>query len=100
MTQLVGWVETQRNRRRGLFEAGSRPSLREDLVYHSGRLDAGQTLVETLELVGQPHVVEAEQVQDRGVQVVHVHAAGRGVEAELVALTVGDAPFDAAAGQP
>ena len=51
--------------------------------------DVGQAEVAALEAVGQPRVVEAEQVQDRGVQVVDVDLVLDGVEAEVVGLAVG-----------
>jgi len=38
---------------------------------------AGQTKVTPEEAIGQPRMIEAEQVQDRRVQVVDVQAAGR-----------------------
>ncbi len=44
-----------------------------------------------MEAVGQSRVVEAQEVQDRGVQVVNVHALFDGVEAEVVALAEPDA---------
>ncbi len=37
-----------------------------------------------LELVGQPRVVDAEAVEDGGVQVVHVHRVAHDVVAEVV----------------
>ena len=58
----------------------------EQFADDAGGFDAGELGVEALELERQPLVVEAEQVQDRGVQVVDVDAVLRGVEAELVAL--------------
>ena len=60
----------------------------------------GQAEVAALEAVGQPLVVDAEQVQHRGVQVVDVDDVLDGVVAELVGRAVGDAALDAAAGQP
>ena len=42
-------------------------------------------------------MVEAEQVQDRGVQVVHVYEVLDDVEAEIVGCPDGDAGLDAAA---
>ena len=35
--------------------------------------DVGQTEVATLETVGQPRVVDAAEVEDRGMEIVHVH---------------------------
>ena len=52
-------------------------------------VDVGQAEVAALEAVGQLGVVEAQQVQDRGLQVVDVDAVLDGVEAELVGLADG-----------
>ena len=46
--------------------------------------DVGQPLVAALEEVRQLAVVEAEELEDRGVEVVDVHAVLDGAEAELV----------------
>ena len=48
----------------------------------------------------QPARIEAELLQDRGVDVGDVVAIFDGVEADLVGRAVHDAPFDAAAGHP
>ena len=45
-------------------------------------------------------MVEAHQVQDRGVQVVDVDPVLDGLQAELVGRAVDHAALDAAAGQP
>ena len=50
--------------------------------------DAGQPLVEALELEGEPFVVDAQAVQDRGVQVVDVDRVLDDVVAEVVGLAV------------
>ena len=63
-------------------------------------VDVGQAVVAALELVRQPRVVDAQAVQDRGVQVVDVDRVLGDVVAEVVGLAVGDPGLDAAAGQP
>ena len=50
--------------------------------------------------MGEAGVVEAEEVEERGVEVVDVDFVGHGVEAEFVATAEGEAGFDAAAGCP
>ena len=45
--------------------------LRQNLLHHLA-VHVGQAVVAALEAVGQPLVIEAEQVQDRGLQVVDV----------------------------
>src|SRR3712207_5220871 len=52
------------------------------------------------EAVGEPLVVEAEQVQDGGVEVVDVDRLVRHGRAELVGRAVDQARLDAAAGEP
>ena len=59
----------------------SRQQLRHHLAMH-----VGQPEIAALETVGQLGVIEAEQVQQRGVQVVDVNAILDDVEAELVGL--------------
>ena len=50
------------------------PSLRQNLPHHIGLHDAGQLLIEPLEAIGQPLVVDAECTEDRGGQVADVDA--------------------------
>ena len=45
--------------------------LREDLLHHLA-MHVGQAEVAALVAIGQPRVVDAQQVQDRGVQVMDV----------------------------
>ncbi len=63
-------------------------------------LDVGQPHVAAGVAVGQALVIEPEQVEDRGVQVVDVHRVLDGLVAELVGLAVGDPGLHAAAGHP
>ena len=53
-------------------------------------MHVGQAVVAALEAVGQLRVVEAEQVQDRGLQVVDVDLVLGDAEAEFVGLAVRD----------
>ena len=53
-----------------------------------------------LEFEGQALVVDAEQVQERGVEVVDVDRVFDDRVAEVVGAAEGDAALDAAAGQP
>ena len=52
--------------------------------FHDLPMDVGEAEVAALEAVGQLGVVEAEQVQERGVQVVDMDLVVGGVEAEIV----------------
>ena len=49
-------------------------------------------------VVRQLFVVEAQQVQDRGVQVVHVHRVLGSAEPDRICLAVADTAFDTATG--
>ena len=60
----------------------------------------GQAEVAAGVAVGQPLVIEAQQVQDRRVQVVDVDLVLDGVVAVVVGRAVAEAALDAAAGQP
>ena len=63
-------------------------------------MNIGQPEIPALELVRQPRVIDAQAVQHRGVQIVHVDRVARDVVAEVVGLAVAHARLDAAAGQP
>src|SRR3954454_8228775 len=60
--------------------------------------DARQALVEALESIGQSQVVEAEEVEQRRLQVVDVHRVSDRGPAEFVGLAVDVAFADSAAG--
>ena len=62
---------------------GSTDQALDDVPVH-----VGQPEVAALEAVGQPRVVEAHQVQDRGLEIVDVHAVLDGVIAEVVGRAV------------
>ena len=55
--------------------------------------DVGQTEVPARVAVGEAFVVEAEEVEDGGVQVVDVDFVLDGAEAEVVGRAVGMPPF-------
>ena len=54
----------------------------------------------TLEFEGQFGVIDSKQVQQRGVQIVHVYRVLHDVVTEIIGAAVGHARLDAAAGQP
>src|SRR6185503_275283 len=72
----------------------------QDFPHHPRRLDAGEPLVEALEAVAEPLVIEAKQVEERRLEVADVHRILDDVVGEIVRLTVGHAAPDAAAGHP
>jgi hypothetical protein len=79
--------------------SGWRVALGEDAFYDFA-VDVGEAEVAALGAEGELGVVEAEEVKDGGVEVVHVDGIFGDVEAEVVGGAVGEAFFDAAAGHP
>lgn len=59
-----------------------------------------QAEISALEAVGEAFVVEAHEVQDRGVEVVDMDFTGVDAEAEFVGAAVDVAGLDAATGHP
>jgi len=59
-----------------------------------------QSEIAALEPIGQLGMVESQQVQNSGVQIVHVHLILYYLEAELVAFSHRHAGLDAAACHP
>src|SRR5438045_2990911 len=69
-------------------------------ILHDMPLYIGQPKVTPLETIGQLFMIEAEQVQDRRLEIMDVDFVAGDSEAEFVGLTVGNAMFDAAPGEP
>ena len=65
-----------------------------------GFFDPRQFRVEALELVGQAFVVDAEQMQDRRVQIVNGRDVLRRLIAELVRCAIAEGAFHARARHP
>ena len=80
-------------------EKGLKFDLREE-VFDDVAVDVGEAEVAAGVGVGEFFVIEAEEVEDGGVHVVHVDFVGDGVVAEVVGLAEGEAGFDAGAGEP
>ena len=68
------------------------------LNYFAG--DVRQAEIAALKTVGEPLVVQAEQVEDRRVEIIHVDRVGDDVPADLIRFTDDLPAFDAAARQP
>ena len=62
--------------------------------------DVGEAEIAAFESVDEAFVVEAEEVEDSGLDVVDVDGVFGDLHAEFVGGAVGDAGFDAAAGHP
>src|SRR5439155_25182276 len=82
----------------GTVEAGW-TNLSHQWFYHLA-MHVGKTIVAALESVGQPGVIQTEQVQNRSMQIVHVHFVFDGVKTEFVRFPVSDAWLDSTASQP
>ena len=63
-------------------------------------VDVGQAEVAAVVAVGEPFVIQAQEVEDGGVEIVMRDAVLDGVHAEFVGGAVGDATLDAAARHP
>jgi hypothetical protein len=68
-------------------------------IGHELSVHIGQPEVATLIAEGEPLVIDAEEMEDRGVEVVHVHGILDYAEAKIVGPTKGEAAFHAAAGE-
>src|SRR5215475_933027 len=71
-----------------------------DQFVHEFPVDIGEPEVAALEAIGQLLVVEAEEMEQGGVEVVHMDTVPGGVESEFIRFAEGDPRADAAAGQP
>jgi hypothetical protein len=63
-------------------------NLEQDFTHRVMLLDAGKPRVEPLELVAQASVIDAQAVQDRGVEIVDVDRVFSDVVAELVRFPI------------
>jgi hypothetical protein len=70
-----------------------------DLLYDLA-VDIGETVMTSLETVGEAFVIDSEAIQDGGLQVMHVDWVFSDIEREIVGGAVSDAGFDPATGQP
>src|SRR6266581_6344724 len=73
--------------------------LSEELIHHFAG-DVRQAEIAALKTVGEPLVVQAEQVEDRRVEIIHVDRVGDDVPADLIRFTDDLPAFDATARQP
>src|SRR4051794_20917510 len=71
-----------------------------DDLFHDVAVDVGQAEVAAGVAVGEALVIEAEQMQDRRVQVVYTRRLFDGLESEIVGRPVNRAAANSTAGQP
>jgi len=69
---------------------------RQHVLDHAA-VDVGEAVVSALEPVGEPGVVQAQQVQDRRLDVVNMHWVFNDVETELVGRAQGETRLEATA---
>ena len=69
-------------------------------VSNHSAVDVSQAEVAAAVAVGEPRVVEAEEVEHRGLQVVYVHRFFNRFEPEFVGRSIHGATLHAAAGHP
>ena len=60
----------------------------------------GQAEVSSSVPVGEPCMVDPHQVQDRGVEIMHIHFVAHDRFADVVGFAMYDSPFDSSASQP
>ena len=63
-------------------------------------VNIGQAIAAALELVGEPLMIDAKQMHDRGVQIMDVQPVGGDVVAELTGFSVHSPGFDTTACHP
>ena len=66
----------------------SRPHASSKNALHDLAGHVGQAKIAAVEAIGQLRVIHAQQVQDRGVQIVDADAIDRGLEADFVGFAV------------
>jgi hypothetical protein len=54
-------------------------------------VDVGEAKVAALETIGQALAINAQEMEDRGLEVVHMHRVADDVHAEVVGFAVGEA---------
>ena len=64
---------------------------RQNLLHDAGRFDAGEFFIQAAEGVGELRVIEAEEVEQRGVEVADVDRIGDRRVADRVGLAVTEA---------
>jgi len=62
-----------------LPEVANRGGALGDHVVNHAAMDVGQAEIATAVMIRQPRVIDAQQVEDRGMQIVNVHAIFDGV---------------------
>src|SRR5438067_9501613 len=69
-------------------------------IAHNSPMDVREAKIAAGVMERESLMIEAEQMQNRGLQIVNVNRLLDDVKPQLVSLTIGDAGFHSAAGQP
>ena len=75
------------------------PLLSQQRLYHFA-VNVGEAKIAPLEPIGQPGMVQTEQVENRRVQIVNVDFVFDGVKSQFICFAVNEARLDTAAGEP
>lgn len=76
------------------------PLLRKQRLDDLRALDARELRIESLKLVAQSVVIDAQAMKDRGIEVIHMDGVGDDVIAEVIGFPVDLPSLDAASRQP
>ena len=92
---------SEMNFRRSDSETGRRaaPILHEDFLDHT-TVDVGQTTLDSVVVIRQRFVIDAEQLENGGVEVGPGDRIFDGPPADIVCFTVSDSLFESRTGQP
>ena len=74
-------------------------ALREE-ISHNVAMHVGESIIPTAMAIRQSSVINPEEMKDRGVKIVNVHAVLGDGCAKLIRATIGKPPFHARASQP
>ena len=69
-------------------------------MYHFGRFDTAETFIQPVVIEDETPVVEAEAVQQGGVEIVYTDSIFDGVITKIIGCAIGSATFDAASREP
>jgi hypothetical protein len=75
------------------------PRLRQNLL-HDAAMHIRQAELAALEAIGEAFVIDAEAMENRGLEVVDVHGILQGIETEIIGATESHTGLDAASGHP
>ena len=76
------------------------PQLLHEQVVNNTSVHVGQSEIATVVPIRELHVIEAEQMKDRGVKIMMRDWGFNGMHSKVVGGTISEAAFDPAAGQP